>query len=150
LIGWLLDTNVIAELSRATADATVLAWAGQTRDEQLFISVLTLAEYDKGASALAPGDPLRLRIEAGIVALEQRFAGRVLGVTDAVVRRWGVISGSVQARTGRAPPVVDTLLAATAVEHQLHLVTRNTKDVRGSGASVFNPWVDDPAAYPVS
>lgn len=150
MIGWLLDTNVIAELARPACDPKVLAWASLPLDEQLYISVLTLGEYDKGVNALAPGDPLRLRIEANVVALEQRFDGRTLAVSDSVVRRWGRISGTLQARTGRAPPVVDTLLAATAIEHQLHLVTRNVKDVRASGASVFNPWVDDPAHFPVT
>ena len=66
-------------------------------------------------------------------------------MTDAIVRRWGTISGLVKRRTGHTPPVIDTMLAATAIEHDLCLVTRNVRDVRFSGAQVLNPWDRDPA-----
>lgn len=148
--GWLLDTNVIAELARPKGDARVAAWASNASDRHLFISVLTLAEYDKGVAALPPSSALRPRIEAHLLALEQRFAGRILELSDAVVRRWGRISGSVLVSAGKAPPVIDTLLAASAVEHGLYLATRNVKDVRDSGATVFNPWINDPAQFPLS
>ncbi len=83
-------------------------------------------------------------------ALEARFARRVLPVSDAIVRRWGRISGAVQRSTGQAPPVIDTLLAATAIQHDLCLVTRNLGDVRDSGASLFDPWHDDPGGFDLS
>lgn len=76
-------------------------------------------------------------------AIEDRFAERILPVTDAIVRRWGAISGATQ-RAGMHAPVIDTILAATALEHNLYLVTRNAEDVQLSGASVFNPWIDNP------
>jgi hypothetical protein len=76
--------------------------------------------------------------------VELRFTGRTLSISDAVVRRWGRLSGTIQQTTGKAPPVVDTLLAATAIEHDLCLVTRNVRDVRDTGAALFNPWTDDP------
>lgn len=66
-------------------------------------------------------------------------------MTDPIVRRWGELSGVVKQQTGHAPPVSDTMLAATAIEHDLCLVTRNSRDVQHSGASWFNPWVDDAA-----
>ena len=62
----------------------------------------------------------------------------------------GVISGTAKRLSGHAPPVIDTLLAATALEHDLYLVTRNVRDVRASGAAVFDPWADDPAKFPLS
>ena len=64
------------------------------------------------------------------------------------MRRWGVISGTVRRETGHPPPVIDTLLAATALEHDLYLVTRNVRDVGQSGAALFNPWEDDLSAPP--
>jgi predicted nucleic acid-binding protein len=82
-------------------------------------------------------------------ALRERFGDRVLSVSDAVVLRWGEITGIVKRNSGHPPPVVDTMLAATAIEHDLYLVTRNTKDVQGSGATVFNPWKDDPRQFPL-
>ena len=69
-------------------------------------------------------------------AVHSRFAGRILSVGDTVIRRWGVISGTAKRRTGHSPPVIDTLFAATALEHDLYLVTRNVRD--------------DPANFPLS
>ena len=76
--------------------------------------------------------------------LEARFAGRIVALDNATVRRWGRISGAVQRKTGRAPPVVDTLLAASAIENDLVLVTRNIGDVRDTGADLYDPWNDGP------
>lgn len=149
MIGWLLDTNVIAELSRGRAEPRVVAWAAGEPEELLFVSVLTLAEYDKGIAALPEEAPSRTRFGAALAALEMRFSGRILSVDDKIVRRWGVISGSLKRRTGHPPPVINTLLAASAIEHRLYLATRNVRDVKRSGAVIFNPWADDPGEFPV-
>jgi predicted nucleic acid-binding protein len=142
--GWLLDTNVVAELAKPHCTARVLAWAAAWDETSLFLSVLTLGEYENGLHNLPPDSPLRPRIAAGVAALEVRFADRVLPLTDAIVRRWGALSGAVKRQTGETPPVIDTLLAATAIEHDLCLVTRNVRDVRHSGAVLLNPWEDAP------
>jgi predicted nucleic acid-binding protein len=148
--GWLLDTNVISELARAGGDPKVAEWADSQDEDRLYISILTLGEYDKGVNNLPPEAPARPRIEASVVALAARFTGRILSLDDMVVRRWGRISGTVQRATGQAPPVIDTLLAATAIEHHLYLATRNVRDVSLSGAAVFDPWSDDPVAFPLT
>ena len=111
------------------------------------MSILTLGEYDKGIHNLAVDHAERSRYIAARDALEARFQGRILSVDDNIVRQWGKISGSVKRRTGHPPSVIDTLLAATAIENELFLVTRNTKDVQHSGAAIFNPWDDDPAEF---
>ena len=149
MIGWLLDTNVVAELANPHGAARVHAWAGAQDEQRLLLSVLTLGEYEKGLHNLPPDSAVRPRIEAALAALEARFAGRLLPVSDAVVRRWGAVSGAVKRATGQTPPVIDTLLAATALEHDLYLATRNVRDVQHSGAAVFNPWTDDPATCPL-
>ena len=100
--GWLLDTNVVSELARAGANAKVVAWAGEQDERRLFLSILTLGEYDKGVHDLAEDSSARARIEAAVAALAARFAGRVLPVSDAIVQRWGRISGAVQRSTGPA------------------------------------------------
>jgi len=146
VIGWLLDTNVVAELARPGCDAKVAAWARQAPEERLHISILTLAEYDQGIAKLGPGARARPRLAAAVAALESRFQGRVLSLDDSSVRHWGRISGRVARESGRPPPVVDTLLAAQAIGHDLYLATRNVRDVRDSGAALFDPWRDDPAA----
>ena len=149
MTGWLLDTNVIAGVSGARPDPRVEQWIAAQLEHTLFLSILTIAEYQKGIHHLAPGDKRRPRLQQSVRALEARFYGRVLPVSDPVALRWGAKSGEVKRLTGHSPSVVDTLLAATALEHSLYLVTRNTADVSHSGAAAFNPWKDDPAQFPL-
>jgi predicted nucleic acid-binding protein len=147
LIGWLLDTNVIAALINPNGAPSVKLWAATQTEDKFFISVLTLGEYDKGIHNLPVDHNDRPRYLAARDALEARFKGKVLSVDDNVVRRWGAISGTVKREVGVAPSVIDTLLAAMAIENRMFLVTRNVKDVCHSGAAVFNPWEDDPAGF---
>jgi toxin FitB len=145
--GWLLDTNVISEVVRAKPDRRVEKWVISQAEHTLYLSILTLAEYQKGIENLEPGDKMRPRLQQAVLMLEARFSGRILAVSDQIVLRWGSISGEVKRITGHPPPVIDTLLAATAIEHKLYLATRNVGDVAHSGAMIFNPWKDDPAQF---
>ena len=149
MIGWLVDTNVIASLIAPNGAPSVKTWARIVDERCLFLSVLTLAEYDKGIANLAGDDPNVQRYIAARDALEARFAGRILSLSDSIVRRWGAISGRVKRDIGHPPPVIDTLIAATAIEADLYLVSRNTKDLQHSGAAVFDPWRDDIPAFPL-
>jgi hypothetical protein len=150
LRGWLLDTNVVAALINPQGAPSVKAWATSQDEETFHLSILTLAEYDKGIHNLPSDHPDRPRYIASRDALADRFADRVLSLRDDTVRLWGRISGEVKRETGHPPPVIDTLLATTAIEHDLYLVTRNVKDTRHSGAAIFDPWADDPAGFPLS
>jgi predicted nucleic acid-binding protein len=150
VIGWLLDTNVIAALINPNGAPSVKSWAAAQDEKKMFISILTLAEYDKGIENLPEDDQNRYRYAASRDALEERFSQRVLSLSDAAVRHWGVISGRVKLKTGHAPSVVDTMLAATAIQHNLYLVTRNVRDTRFSGAAIFDPWTNDPSQFPLS
>ena len=143
MIGWLVDTNVIASLIAPNGAPSVKAWGRMVDERRLFISILTLAEYDKGIANLPGDDPSVQRYIAARDALEARFSARILSLNDSIVRRWGAISGRVKRETGHPPPVIDTLLAATAIEADLYLVSRNTKDLQHCGAAVFDPWRDD-------
>jgi len=150
VIGWLLDTNVVSTIINPNGAPTVKAWAASQDEGRLFLSVLTLDKYDKGIHNVPDDHPNRPRFIAARDALATRFAGRILSVGDPVVRRWGVISGTAKRLTGRSPPVIDTLFAATALEHDLFLVTRNVRDRRMGRAQIFDPWNDDPKKYPLS
>ncbi len=145
--GWLLDTNIIASLTSPGGAPKVKDWVATQDEQTLFLSVLSLAEYDKGIHQLPEDDPRRARYAANRDAIEARFGARILPVSNAVIRRWGATAGRVKRETGHPPPVIDAMLAATALEANLYLVTRNTKDVTGTAAVVFNPWDDDPAAF---
>ncbi len=135
MIGWLLDTNVITALINSNGAPSVKAWASTQSEERLFLSILTLGEYDKGIHNLPDDHPERSRYMSARDALEARFAGRILSVEDRVVRRWGEISGTVKRQTGHAPGMIDSILAATALENEMFLVTRNLKGVRHNGRS---------------
>lgn len=148
--GWLLDTNVVAALINPNGAPSVKTWAQGQAEDSFFISILTLAEYDKAIHALAPDHPDRPRYRAARDALAQRFGDRVHGVSDPVVLAWGRMSGEIRRASGHPPPVVDTMLAATAIEHDLYLVTRNTRDVSATGAVLFDPWTDDPGRFPLT
>lgn len=150
MIGWLLDTNVVAALINRDGAPSVKQWARNQNEDRMFLSVLTLAEYDKGIENLPADDQNRYRYAAYRDALEERFSGRVLSLGDNVVRRWGAISGRVKLATRHAPSVIDTMLAATAIEHDLYFVTRNVKDIVLTGAAVFNPWQDDVERFPLT
>jgi toxin FitB len=138
---FLLDTNVISELIKPKADPRVTTWIDATDEELLFLSVLTLGEIRKGVGLL-PRSARRTTLEAWLSNdLPSRFSGRILNVDQDVADRWGHLSALTIA--GRANvPVIDGLLAASAIQHNLTLVTRNTKDVAATGVSLFNPWTD--------
>ena len=136
---WLLDTNVVSETLKAAPDAAVLRALGTRPESAGWISVLTLAEFAQGVDRLPPADPRRPAFEAQLAEVARRFAGRTLPVDAAVALRFGRLSGALT-RAGRRPPVIDALLAATAIEHGMTLVTRNVRDVAATGARLLDPW----------
>ena len=148
--GWLLDTNVISEPVRKMPDARVTAWLRGLPRERTYISILTLGEIDQGIAALKAADPRRAHFERFRASIEADFAGRILPLDDETVRLWGDMSGRYTLNLGGKAPVVDTLLAATAQMRRLHLATRNVKDIRALAVSAFNPWIDDPSAFPIA
>lgn len=148
--GWLLDTNVVAALINPQGAPSVKTWAAAQDEDAFHISVLTLAEYDKGIHNLPDDDVDRPRYIAARDALAERFGRRVLPLDDDIVRRWGRISGKVKRASDHAPPVIDTMLAATAIEYDFYLVTRNVKDTKPAGAVVFDPWNDEADRFPLS
>ena len=147
--GWLLDTNVIASLIAPNGAPSVKNWARGVDERDLFLSILTLGEYDKGIANLPADHANAARYIASRDVLETRFSGRLLSLDDPIVRRWGTISGRVKRETGHSPPVMDTLLAASAIESDLYLVSRNSRDLAASGAVIFDPWKDNVAKFPL-
>ena len=140
MTGFLLDTNVISELVRPKPDDKVRRWIEETDESILFLSVLTLGEIRNGVSRLSSGRR-RGRLELWLQAdLPLRFQDRILPIDAAIADRWGTVS-AIAAAKGKPVPVIDGLLAATAIHHNLTLVTRNGADVAGTGVPTLNPWV---------
>jgi predicted nucleic acid-binding protein len=139
MTGFLLDTNILSELIRPKPEPKVVNWIASTDENLMFLSVLTLGEIRKGIAGLRRGSR-RATLEAWLeTRLRPRFAGRILPVDEAVADRWGALA-AVAAAAGKPVPVIDGLLAATALHHNLTLVTRNNSQVAGTGVLVFNPW----------
>lgn len=135
-MSYLLDTNVISELVRPKPAKVVMAWFDNIPSEALHISVLTLGEIRKGVEGLPDGvrrEKLRLWLEHDLL---DWFDTRILPVDSAVADRWGWLLAQV----GRPVPSIDSLLAATALHHELRIVTRNQKDFDYPGLEVINPW----------
>ena len=137
--GFLLDTNIISELVKPKPEPKVVIWIDSVDEILLYLSVLTLGEIRKGIASLRDASR-RVTLEAWLDGdLILRFAERILPIDRAVADRWGRIAAAAAA--GNSPlPVIDGLLAATALNQNLTLVTRNTKDIAGTGVPVFNPW----------
>ena len=134
--GWLVDTNVISELRRRDPDANVRAWFAQRPATELYLSVLTLGEIRKGVEALTDSGRRTVLNQWLERELPVFFADRLLPIDAAVAHQWG----QLLARAGRSLPAIDSLLAATALHHNLVLVTRNLKVVAGLPVKVLNPW----------
>ncbi|HEY6338190.1 MAG TPA: type II toxin-antitoxin system VapC family toxin [Candidatus Sulfotelmatobacter sp.] len=137
--GYLLDTNCISELVRSKPEPRVLDWMGAADESLLHLSVLTLGEIRKGIASL-PQSKRRTQIETWLeLDLRARFAGKILTIDDAVADRWGLLAAHAK-RAGKALSVVDGLLAATALEHKLTVVSRNVADFANIQVPLLNPW----------
>ena len=136
---FLLDTNVLSELVRTAPAPSVVRWVSAAPPLELAISVLTIGELAKGVALRTPGrrrDALHKWFDT---ELPRQFLGRLLEVDAAVATIWGRLSAE-GAKRGRALPVIDGLLLATAAAHGLTLVTRNERDCAGRGVDIVNPW----------
>ena len=115
----------------------VVAWYANTRSRDIYLSVLVLGEVRQGIERLRRRDPDQaVRLERRMALIQVGFEDRILPVTRAIAERWG------NNNVPDALPVIDGLLAATALEHDLILVTRNVRDVERCGVRVLNPFAD--------
>lgn len=138
--GYLLDTNVISELMKARPARSVADWIVSTPEELMHLSVITIGEIRKGIDLLAEDEPRRATLQSWLDRdLRIRFAGRLLPFDERVAERWGQIE-AIAKRQRITLPTIDAQLAATALQHGLTFVTRNTADVRLTGVPLFNPW----------
>ena len=140
MTGFLLDTNVLSEFNRrGDPNPLVKQWLEQADSSSLYASVLTLAEIRFGVELMRPSTR-RTQLEEWLDRdLPGWFDGRVLPVDRAIADRWGVLRARAQMR-GRPLSVVDGLLAATALQHGLTIVSRNESDFEAAGVTLINPW----------
>jgi toxin FitB len=136
--GFLLDTNVVSELVRPRPHPGVVRWIATTNESLLHLSVLTLGEIRKGIAS-RPDVGRRAKLESWLHDLVLRFSSRILPIDLAIADRWGRLSGHSKTE-GVTLPVIDGLLAATALHNNLVLVTRNVTDIGITGVETFDPW----------
>ena len=137
--GFLLDTNCISELVRPKPERRVMAWMDAADEGLLYLSVLTLGEIRRGVAALTQGKR-RTHLETWLVVeLQTRFSGRIVPIDSAIADRWGLLAAEAK-RKGKALAIIDGLLAATAIQHNLTIVSRNAGDFTGTQVQVLNPW----------
>jgi toxin FitB len=137
---YILDTCVISEIIKSGANENVLAWISNQNEEDLFLSILTFGEIEKGIAKLSNDSrkkKLKLWVEDD---LKKRFNGRILPIDLLVANQWGVSQGKAEL-AGKPMPVIDGLIAATGIAYKCIVVTRNTVDMQQSGVELLNPWL---------
>lgn len=136
---YLLDTCVISEIIRKKANKKVIEWLESCEEDFLFLSVLTIGEIQKGITKLQDVKRKAMIQKWLDKDLMNRFDERILPVSVAVASTWGQIQSESECR-GEPLPTIDGLIAATAITHNLVVVTRNVKDIEGTGVRIINPW----------
>lgn len=132
---YLLDTCVISELRKSQRDPAAETWMSGIEPDEAFLSVLTLGEIRRGIELRRAKDPKAAgSLERWLLGLESHYGERILPISPAVADRWGRLC------LQQPLPVTDGLIAATALEHKLTIVTRNVRDFERSGVNTFNPF----------
>lgn len=137
-MSYLIDTNVISETEQAAPDAKVVNWLNEQTESGLFLSALTIGELRKGIERL-PNGRKKTHLQRWLEDLRLRFATRIIPITERTFLIWAKMYADFEGN-GIVRPIFDSLLEATALEHDLILVTRNTKNFHNSSATIFNPW----------
>lgn len=134
-MSYLLDTNVVSEMTKRTRNESVQAWLDTIAGPNLYLSVMAFGEIRKGVELLRRRDPRQAGgYESWLNRLQHEFRTRVLPVTAPVAEEWG------RMQAVRPLPIVDGLIAATARAHDWILVTRNVKDFAGLDIKTLNPF----------
>jgi predicted nucleic acid-binding protein len=137
---FLLNTNIFAELAKPKGSPAVISAVAAIVDADIYMSVLTVGEIAKGLALLTVG-PKKKHLTAWLVDLERQYGDRILPVDLETARIWGELTARSQ-KSGIVIPPTDSLLAATALRHGLHVMTRNTRHFEATGVLLINPWED--------
>lgn len=137
-MSYLLDTCVFAEYEKPRRNTSVTDWVDSQSQDSVYLSVLTIGEMEKGIIRM-PASQRKTALEFFLNDLIKRFDDHVLDLTTTTSRCWAKLVASSE-KDGRTLPIIDSLIAATALEHDLTLVTRNEKDFEKTGVKILNVW----------
>ncbi len=143
---YLLDTCLLSELVKQSPDPAVLQWMSERQDSELFISAITMGELHRGIAKLQ-ASRRRNELSTWVQQLEAGFQKRVLPFTRETANYWAQMCAKAEA-SGQPMASLDSLIAATALEHGLALVTRNVRDFAQAPVVLLNPWANEHAAAP--
>lgn len=135
----LLDTCVISELRKTNINPRLKELMDVIDEQDIFISVISIGELFKGISLLDEGRRKR-ELLSWIGGLERNFADHILGIDQETAHIWGEVTAKA-GKAGKVVPACDGLIAAIALRHGLHLLTRNSTDFTPTGVMLINPWV---------
>lgn len=140
MTGWLLDTNILSELRRRKPEPKVLAFIGAQPLDSLFISTVTLAEIRFGIELVAEAGRRAELNEWLAHKVRPMFEQRILPITEDIMFKWRILVEEGR-KTGHTFSQPDLILAATALEHGLTLVSRDTREYEKARVAVLNPWI---------
>ena len=135
-MNYLIDTNALSALKKRKPHPGVAHWFAERSAATLYLSVLTLGELRKGIEAMAEGERKQSYLDWLENDVPTYFSGRIIPIDTRIADCWGRLCASA----GRTLPAIDSLLAATAMSHDLTMVTRNVIDFKLSSLRVINPW----------
>lgn len=138
-MSYLVDTNVLSEVRRPKPDAQVMAWLDQVAEDDIFCSVITLGELASGVARLEDSQRKRALAAWLTIDVPLRFGARLLPIQAETAMIWGKLTATRLAQ-GRPLPAMDGWIAATAMQHDLCVVTRNVKDFSDLGLRLLDPW----------
>lgn len=138
-MNYLLDTCVLSEFTRRLPSEKVIGWMREVDEERLYLSAITVGEIQRGVERLPESQrktELQVWLNTGLV---ERFGARILPLDTDTMILWGSLTARLEA-SGQPRPVMDTLIAASALRNNLIIATRNLADYRLCGVQLINPW----------
>lgn len=138
-MNYLLDTCVISELIKKKPNPNVVKWISDIEEANLFISVLTMGELQKGIEKLSESRKKDKLLKWITHDMKKRFQNKIIDFDLHTAVIWGKIQAKSE-MSGQKLPAIDSLIAATGISHDLIVVTRNITDMKSTGAELFNPW----------
>jgi len=140
-VKYLIDTCVLSECIKRTPNSLVAQWFNDQEPTRLYLSSITIAEIKKGLYKIQTTQPDRFdKLENWLFSVEEKFNRRILPITENILDKWAEISANAELNGGKLA-VMDSLIAATAYEHKLILVTRNVDDFKRTPIEIINPYI---------
>jgi predicted nucleic acid-binding protein len=141
-VKYLLDTCVLSELVKKKPDQRVIEWISGIEESKLFVSALTIGEIHKGIEKMPKSERRKMLLQWVDEDLQERFRGRIIPFDLQTAAVWGKMQAKAE-MLGKTMPIIDGMIAATAITHNLAVATRNISDMEAGKAMLVNPWGED-------